>query len=1098
MIDDLEAEFLQEEQKEESTTNKFPLTTFNHPSLKPSSTILSMSVSKKFIYLLTNDSQILLIQSYTLIPYQKIIKIPPPLSNSKFKENLSKIWSDRSGNHNMIRHKGGIYYFNSNFSFIKELKSFKNIEICAVGFDDRNVDAKNTRKFLAADNLNNLYECNISLLEKEEDINEKVEKITKLNFSDWENDEEEEDYIDHRKNRNSIDRIYGIKFFKATKTFLQPNEDAYYIIIVTKNKFYQFRGPVINNFRQIFGRYENENIFFSDSCKFFPECFKKKFNENDLNILYRKEKINNGSEEIEIFNQFGWKTESGYCFGKFEYSNSLNSTGLPYEQKQFTVMPFSKINNFGAKIEGQEPVDIAQTNGHIFLLYEDCLTVINKLTSYIVHTQYFNSKYYKIVYNEFSKDNQIMLLASENGLSQISLKNENNEIWKDYLEIGDFHKAQLYCPSENLKKRIFRIEGEEFFEKNDRLNAVNKFIYSDEKFENVCLKYLINNDMDGLSMYLELYMEINLNKEIWKEFKKIEEQKKNYDINNINNEEDKKEYDCVQLFLICNWILEIFLSKSFGKESNLQVFRQTLQDNKNYLLPRLVYEMLLSYGREEEFVEFGSRMGDYEKVILYYINTGEVDKALDKIEWFVAFSDDEETIAKISKIFCTYSHIFFKKNPKKAISILQQNLKDITVELIVHAISSNTDKDKIHKNLSKEEMANNQSILEYIKFLIDKPKYEHESNLHNLYIYYLSKNKAHQQTLIDYLKNLVKDDENENNRFLNKKKEVLFQLSYAKRLLKDNHPAYALILALMGKYEEGVKCALMEQNEDCQKIAKYIASNAPGEKMKKKLWINIFSYNNQNEFKKGLDIMKESKILKIEDILPHITEKIKIEVFKTQISDCIKEYENNIKTLKEDINGYKDASENIKNDINKIKKKSMEIKKNAGKCDICRKIIQDKNIFIFPCGHLFDMFCIKEKLLDYEVTGIDYLHEKNVQIDELFLKLDFTKERIFQGKKNLLENEEESEEEDNNNIKKENTRKIKKVKKKLVIIKRTKNYKQINMLKNHLFGLLSEQCPLCGDFLVDSVQFSLDQKDVFKPDKNGLRLKIPKEPDFLF
>ena len=1101
MIDDLEAEFLQEEQelREGSTTKKFPLTSFQHPALKPGATIISMSVSKKYIYLLTNNAEILLIQSYSLIPYSKTIKIPSSQYNSNFIENLSKIWSDRSGNHNIIRYKGGIFYFNINFSIIKELKSFKNIEICAVGFDDRNEDTKNTRKFLAADNLNNLYECNISVLEKGEEINEKVEKIAQINFTDWENDEED-DYVVYRQSSYNNDRIYGIKLFKATKAFLQPSEDAYYIIIVTKNKFYQFRGPVINNFRQIFGRYDSENVLYSDSCKFFPECYTIKFNENDLNILYRKDKRKTGGnnlEEVEIFNQFGWKTESGYCFGRFEYNNSLDNSGLPYDQKNFTVMPFSKINNIGQRIERIEPVDIAQTNGHIFLLYEDCLTIISKLTSYIVHTQYFNNKYHKIIYNEFSKDNEIMLLASENGLSQISLKDENNDIWKEYLEIGDFDKAQLYCPSEKLKKRIFRIEGDEYFDKKDRFNAVNKFIYSDESFENICLKYLINNDFEGLSMYLELYMGVNLNKDIWKEWKKKEEQKNNIEVN--EEEEEKKDYDYIQLLLICNWIIEITLTQSLGKDSNLSSFRQTIHDNKNYLLPKLIYEMLLNYGREEEYVEFGSKMGDYEKVILYYVNHGEIDKALEKIEWFVAFSDDEETISKISKIFCTYSHIFFKSNSKKAISILQQNLKDISVELIVHAIASNTDKNKNFEKLTKEEIANNQAILEYLKFLIDKPKYEHESNLHNLYIYYLSRNKAHQQTLIEYLKNLLKNDENENNKYLNKKKEVLFQLSYAKRLLQDNNQAYAFILALMGKYEEGVKCALMGESENCQRIAKYIASNAPGEKLKKKLWINIFSYNNQNEFKKGLDIMKESKILKIEDILPHITEKIKIEDFKTQISDCIIEYEKNIQNLKDDINGYKEASENIKNDINKIKKKSMEIKKNAGKCDICQKIIQDKNIFIFPCGHLFDMFCIKERLLDYEVTGIDYLHDKNVQIDELFLKLEYTKERVFQGKNSENENEDEPGEEDNNNIiRKENSQKIGNAKKKLVFLKRVKNYKQINLLKTKLFGLLSEQCPLCGDFLVDSVQFTLDQKDVFKPDKNGLRLKIPREPDFMF
>ena len=33
--------------------------------------------------------------------------------------------------------------------------------------------------------------------------------------------------------------------------------------------------------------------------------------------------------------------------------------------------------------------------------------------------------------------------------------------------------------------------------------------------------------------------------------------------------------------------------------------------------------------------------------------------------------------------------------------------------------------------------------------------------------------------------------------------------------------------------------------------------------------------------------------------------------------------------------------------------------------------------------------------------------------------------------------------------------------------------------------------------MINSIQYSLDQKDVFKPDKNGVKLKIPKELDFM-
>ena len=47
--------------------------------------------------------------------------------------------------------------------------------------------------------------------------------------------------------------------------------------------------------------------------------------------------------------------------------------------------------------------------------------------------------------------------------------------------------------------------------------------------------------------------------------------------------------------------------------------------------------------------------------------------------------------------------------------------------------------------------------------------------------------------------------------------------------------------------------------------------------------------------------MQSSKILKIEDVLPRIMDNIKIEEFKSQISECIDVYEENINKLKKDI-----------------------------------------------------------------------------------------------------------------------------------------------------------------------------------------------------
>jgi len=423
------------------------------------------------------------------------------------------------------------------------------------------------------------------------------------------------------------------------------------------------------------------------------------------------------------------------------------------------------------------------------------------------------------------------------------------------------------------------------------------------------------------------------------------------------------------------------------------------------------------------------------------------------------------------------------------------------MEYIIQSIISTTDKDIntdiTNKSGKSKGDENSQAILNYLKSLVEKPKTEEENNIHNLYIYYLSRNKTNQEAIIDYLKRPLKLEDDQFN-FNPKKKEVLFQLDYAKKLFKDNPPAFSLVLALMGKYSEGVKTALKNKTPECQKIAKFIASNAPDEKLRKQLWIDIFSCDSQNEFEEALKIMKESKILKIEDVLPHITDTIKIEEFKKQISSCINDYEKNIKRLKTDIDEYNKTAENIKNDIIKIKKKSMEIQYSNCKCEICQGYIKEKNIFLFPCGHMFDARCIRQCLLDYEATGLESIHDKNKRIDELFYEIGIEKEKSFINTKKTNTTVEKEIEEKKQEEQRFGNALFNKLKINIDIpqvfkkqdVPEDKNVKDIKKLKAELNALLSEQCVLCGDYMVDSIQCSICRPDVLEPHSDGTKLRL--------
>ena len=1073
-LDDLEDNIMKEENPQ-STSDKFPLKKLNLPNFQGK--VVSMSSSKKYLYFVTDIGELFRLKSKDLSCLNQAYKIRPESSKSspQFKEQFTKVWTDKEGNHSIIRYKNSIYYFNSDSSVVKELKLLKEnqIEVCSVGFDENNNNILKTGNILISDYKNNIYEYSITIDKMDRDdfsFHEKILILDSLIFPDWDN--EEDDDLLNEYNPNN--RIYGIKFYY--NKYENKNNNCY-IIIVTKNKIFQLRGTFENNsFKSIFDKYKNNHLLYNESCKFFPKGdinFGKKvqnFVDYDIDILY---------DNSNRFEKFGWKTQVGYCFGEYEYEDDYT----PDDIKQCVVVPFVKINQKGKK-EKDEPISIVHSIKHIFVLYKDCLTIISKITTNIIHTQYLKKTFNNLLYNKYSIDNgNLILISNEEGAFKISLEKENKDIWQDYLEIGNYDEAISICEKINpgLIKKIKRVSAEENFEKGRCYKAAKDFSISDEKFENVCILYLLKNDYKNLGKYLTEYSNKNYDtkKDILqltlinfllfnihlKENPKINIYHEN-DLENINNDNNK--------------LIE-------QNKYALEEFNNFIRENKDFLNQEAVYQMLQKNGRMEELIEYASIIQDYEKVILYYINEKNIPKAIHKLYQFSNSTNKEDILKKLCNIFQQNAYLLFKQCPKESINLLKEKFqKYANMEIIIRAIVSTTDKDDLNneskikikdddnekEELEKKEIKTNNEneILSYLRYLIEnKTKLEEEKNIHNLYIYYLSKSKSSQEELIEYLKSPLNKKENKYSTY-KYKKEALFQLDYAKKLFRNNPEALSLVLALMGKYFEGVKLALKTNTKKSKEIAKFIASNAQGEKLQKKLWLDIFCDDKQNE-KDPIKIMKESKILKIEDVLPYISDEIKIEEFKTQISKCINEYEDNINNLKEDINNYNKANETIINDIYKINKKSTEIKYGECKCDICQKVIKDRNLYLFPCGHVFDAFCIKNSLINYQKEGVNnqQLIEKNKKILELFKKLKIVDEKD----KNR---EDENDKKDIMGMGQFFSKIIsygKEVVKKQDQSNEKLTNKEIEEGLNELNNLLTEQCVLCGEYMIENVQNSL-------------------------
>jgi hypothetical protein len=312
--------------------------------VKDNSKIVFISASKTSLFVLMDDNILYLYDSKTFNQIKKFFQIPFFSLKSPCFEN-TKIWTDRSGNHSIIRIDNKAFYVNTLIG-IKEV--YKELIVSAVAFDDTIDDLYNTGLFLITDFSNSLYECNINIKinKNEYFIEPYIRKLTSFleYISNEEDDEEDYYYLLGNSKKEQKEKILGIKFikkelkksssdFENNKTQKNSSDCSYYyyIMIVTSSRFYQLIGNCLNKLYVFFQKYNRDSSLWDDTWMAFPGKFGKYENSNysDLDFVY----------ENDTIEQLGWKTYCGYCYSYINYQKDL-----PTKIKSFTVVPIDASN----------------------------------------------------------------------------------------------------------------------------------------------------------------------------------------------------------------------------------------------------------------------------------------------------------------------------------------------------------------------------------------------------------------------------------------------------------------------------------------------------------------------------------------------------------------------------------------------------------------------------------------------------------------------------------------------------------------------------------------------------------------------------------
>jgi hypothetical protein len=264
-----------------------------------------------------------------------------------------------------------------------------------------------------------------------------------------------------------------------------------YVVAVSDSQFYQFLGNP--NFEVLFKKYKDNPKTLDGACKTFPEEGNSLI-RSQLQLLYKD----------DYLMSFGWMTTAGFCYGQF------GKDAFDTLIRNFIIVPYAKIRKDGIIETEDSPIAIAHSEYHIFLLFPDCISIISKITSNIVHTEHINDSLVNMTYDRFKNK---LYIHSTKSLYQYVIENEDRDVWKAHLEKEDFHMALEHCKMKNLPyvRKVAKMYGNYLFNKGDYFNAAVIYAESDEKFEEVALKFLMCNEYKALKciyMLIIVYLEI--------------------------------------------------------------------------------------------------------------------------------------------------------------------------------------------------------------------------------------------------------------------------------------------------------------------------------------------------------------------------------------------------------------------------------------------------------------------------------------------------------------------------------------------------------------------------------------------------------------
>ncbi|CEP61392.1 tethering complex subunit PEP3 LALA0_S03e01838g [Lachancea lanzarotensis] len=640
---------------------------------------------------------------------------------------------------------------------------------------------------------------------------------------------------------------------------------------------------------------------------------------------------------------FAWIGGPGVIFGSVKKSNDVLSSA--------TVLLAAELPASTHKIK-----DIFLSKFHILILRGNEMTIVNRLNNAVVgqKTIWTNGPEKILEFTaDYSQEPPTFWCHSISNIYEIIIQDEAEGIWKVLSDQKRFDEA-LQLDNLNLEEK-----NQLYLRKADHLFALGNLEKAAESYGKcsivgtgeVALKFMkIPTAMNALQTYLLTKLDVAKTKP--------------------NNE--------VQLILVTNWIVWNFvqmlnsIDESISSEQNAQnleplhngkndlksTFATFLEQNVSVLDKETIYQIMSHQNRKMEVLMFARLIKDYKYVLSYWIRSK---------NWYESL----KVLMTTQDLECIYKYA----------TTLITNSPDATVNAWMHVPTINPSElvnplltyyaryQKLTPQMSSLH-TNTNYALKYLMWCFKKQEYQSslEPVVYNAALYMMIAShdaKNREDEIIAFIENNMGHFDND------------FVLRLSNKFSRNRVSVY--LYSQLKQYEEAVTLAVGKGLLDDAKLVVASLEVDSNFRLRRKLWLTIakFMMCDQTDIKSTIkSILRDANdTLTIKDLLPLFNEITTVANVKDELIRNLEEHNAAMIHVTQEIKESIKIKKEIVEDIELLKTRYQALEPGAS-CDVCRKVLQTRKFYVFPCGHSFHTDCLMKEILQ----SSDYALRNKIEV----------------------------------------------------------------------------------------------------------------------